>query len=325
MKFDPRRGQGGDRARAGARRAGLLRPQPRRSIHAMEQFLQELVPDGARRRGARADGRGQARGGDGRLHRDRELDVLLAHLDHRERHRHPERQHHHREPRRPLRARAALPDPRPRGPQPGARLRVPARAGAAPGDARTRSSGSRCCSASPSWARASRIASHDLEIRGAGNLLGKDQSGPDRGGRLRPLRAAARRGGARAARASRRARRSTRTCSSRCRRFIPDDYMPDVHQRLVFYKRFAQAGTGRGARRPARRAGGPLRRAAGRGRRPLRAHAVKVRLRALRIRALEAGPGRLVLTLGETAALDPFLLAKHVQALERARSGSPRT
>jgi transcription-repair coupling factor (superfamily II helicase) len=42
--------------------------------------------------------------------------------------------------------------------------------------------------------------------------------------------------------------------------------------------------------------------------------AVKVRLRALAIRALEAGPGRLVLTLGETAALDPFLLAKHVQA-----------
>jgi transcription-repair coupling factor (superfamily II helicase) len=40
---------------------------------------------------------------------------------------------------------------------------------------------------------------------------------------------------------------------------------------------------------------------------------VKVRLRALAIRALEAGPGRIVLTLGETATLDPFKLAKHVQ------------
>jgi transcription-repair coupling factor (superfamily II helicase) len=39
-----------------------------------------------------------------------------------------------------------------------------------------------------------------------------------------------------------------------------------------------------------------------------------VRLRALRIRALESGPGRIVLTLGEGAALDPFALAKHVQA-----------
>jgi transcription-repair coupling factor (superfamily II helicase) len=42
--------------------------------------------------------------------------------------------------------------------------------------------------------------------------------------------------------------------------------------------------------------------------------AVKVRLRALAIRALEAGPGRIVLTLGEAAALDPFKLAKKVQA-----------
>jgi transcription-repair coupling factor (superfamily II helicase) len=42
--------------------------------------------------------------------------------------------------------------------------------------------------------------------------------------------------------------------------------------------------------------------------------ALKVRLRELRIRALEAGPGRLVLTLGESASLDPFQLAKHVQA-----------
>jgi transcription-repair coupling factor (superfamily II helicase) len=40
---------------------------------------------------------------------------------------------------------------------------------------------------------------------------------------------------------------------------------------------------------------------------------LKVRLRALRIRALETGPGRIILTLGEGAALDPFLLAKAVQ------------
>jgi transcription-repair coupling factor (superfamily II helicase) len=41
--------------------------------------------------------------------------------------------------------------------------------------------------------------------------------------------------------------------------------------------------------------------------------AVKVRLRALRIRGLDAGPGRLVFALGPDAALDPFELAKHVQ------------
>jgi transcription-repair coupling factor (superfamily II helicase) len=41
--------------------------------------------------------------------------------------------------------------------------------------------------------------------------------------------------------------------------------------------------------------------------------AVKVRLRELRIRGLDAGPGRLVFALGPDAALEPFELAKHVQ------------
>ncbi len=40
-----------------------------------------------------------------------------------------------------------------------------------------------------------KIAMRDLEIRGAGNLLGADQSGPHRGGGLRPLRAHGGRGG----------------------------------------------------------------------------------------------------------------------------------
>ena len=40
------------------------------------------------------------------------------------------------------------------------------------------------------------VAMKDLEIRGAGNLLGGEQSGPHRGRRLRPVRADGRRGGA---------------------------------------------------------------------------------------------------------------------------------
>ncbi len=157
------------------------------------------------------------------------------------------------------------------------------------------------------------IASHDLEIRGAGNLLGKDQSGHIEaiGFELYSelLDEAVASSGA-----SRRARRSTPTSSCRSRRCIPDGYMPDVHQRLFFYKRLAQAGTDEELDEVRAemidRCGDP----------PdevdalCQVMAVKVRLRALRIRALEAGPGRLVLTLGEGAALDPFLLAKHVQA-----------
>ena len=105
--------------------------------------------------------------------------------------------------------------------------------------------------------------------------------------------------------------------------FIPDDYVPDVHQRLFFYKRLAQAGTDEELdeirAEMVDRCGDP----------PdevdalCQVMAVKVRLRALRIRALEAGPGRLVLTLGEGAALDPFLLAKHVQASARRAPAHP--
>jgi transcription-repair coupling factor (superfamily II helicase) len=105
--------------------------------------------------------------------------------------------------------------------------------------------------------------------------------------------------------------------------FIPDPYMPDVHQRLYFYKRLAQATTDEELDEVRAeiidRCGDPPE--------ELDAlcdvMAVKVRLRALRIRALEAGPGRLVLTLGETAALDPFLLAKHVTASNGALRLTP--
>ena len=94
---------------------------------------------------------------------------------------------------------------------------------------------------------------------------------------------------------------------------IPDDYVPDVHQRLVFYKRFA---------RPATRTRCS----------DLRAELVdrfgeapdevdnlseltllKIDMRDLRLRALEAGPGRLVVTLGADALLDGPKLAALVQ------------
>ena len=166
------------------------------------------------------------------------------------------------------------------------------------------------------------IASHDLEIRGAGNLLGKDQSGqiesvgfdlytqlldeavrelkgeppredvdPDV---LLPVPA-----------------------------MIPDAYMPDVHQRLYFYKRMAQAGTDEDVDEVRAEIIDRC------GDAPEELDAlcevmqVKVRLRALGIRALETGPGRLVFTLGEAAALDPFKLAKHVTASNGALRLTP--
>jgi transcription-repair coupling factor (superfamily II helicase) len=157
-----------------------------------------------------------------------------------------------------------------------------------------------------------RIASHDLEIRGAGNLLGKDQSGQIEAvgfelyselldEAVRELRGEPPR------------EDIDPDVQLPIAAIIPDAYMPDVHQRLFFYKRFAQATSDEELEEIRAeivdRCGEP----------PdeldalCEVMAIKVRLRALAIRALEAGPGRLVFTLGETAALDPFLLAKHVQ------------
>jgi transcription-repair coupling factor (superfamily II helicase) len=105
--------------------------------------------------------------------------------------------------------------------------------------------------------------------------------------------------------------------------FIPDPYMPDVHQRLYFYKRFAQAGSDEEIDDVRAEIVDRF------GDTPAEVDAlcelmrVKARLRGLRIRGLEAGPGRLVLTLGDGAALDPFQLAKQVTASAGAMRLTP--
>ncbi|MFT3913362.1 MAG: transcription-repair coupling factor [Anaeromyxobacteraceae bacterium] len=157
------------------------------------------------------------------------------------------------------------------------------------------------------------IASHDLEIRGAGNLLGKDQSGHIEAvgfdlytqlldEAVRELKGEPPR------------EEVDPDVQLPVPAIIPDAYMPDVHQRLYFYKRMAQAATDEEvddvrAEIIDRCGDAPDELDA-----LCEVMQVKVRLRALGIRALEAGPGRLVFTLGETAALDPFQLAKHVTA-----------
>ncbi|HET6922313.1 MAG TPA: transcription-repair coupling factor, partial [Anaeromyxobacteraceae bacterium] len=158
------------------------------------------------------------------------------------------------------------------------------------------------------------IASHDLEIRGAGNLLGKDQSGHieavgfDLYAELLEEAVSEMRG------APPCAEEPDPDVQLPLPAFVPDGYMPDVHQRLYFYKRLAQAATDEeledARAEMVDRYGEP----------PEEVDALcqlmqlRVRLRALRVRGLEAGPGRVVLSLGPEAALDPFRLARHVQA-----------
>jgi transcription-repair coupling factor (superfamily II helicase) len=156
------------------------------------------------------------------------------------------------------------------------------------------------------------VASHDLEIRGAGNLLGRDQSGQIEAvgfdlyselmdEAVRELRGEAPR------------QDVDPDVQLPVPAFIPDGYMPDVHQRLYFYKRLAQASTDEDLEEARAEIVDRYGDVPDELEALLELMAVKVRLRALRIRGLDAGPGRLVFALGPDAALEPFELARHVQ------------
>jgi transcription-repair coupling factor (superfamily II helicase) len=157
-----------------------------------------------------------------------------------------------------------------------------------------------------------RIASHDLEIRGAGNLIGPDQSGQiaavgfdlytqmmDEA--VRELRGEPPR------------EDIEPEISLPIAALLPEDYVPDVHQRLLFYKKLAQAQSDDeifDIRGELRDRCGEL---------PVEVDclteqtALGIAMRRLRLRGLETGPGRLVVSLGPNAALEPAKLAMKVQ------------
>ena len=157
-----------------------------------------------------------------------------------------------------------------------------------------------------------RIASHDLEIRGAGNLLGPDQSGPiaavgfDLYSQLmdeavRELRGEPPRDDVEP------------EINLPVAALLPEDYLPDVHQRLLFYKKLAQAQSDDEVfdiRGELRDRCGEL---------PAEVDclteltSLRISMRKLRLRGLETGPARLVVSLGPDAALEPAKLAAKVQ------------
>jgi len=152
------------------------------------------------------------------------------------------------------------------------------------------------------------IASFDLEIRGAGHLLGAKQSGhieavgfdlylellEEAVAELRgePPRPAV-----------------DPEINLPVPAFLPETYLPDVHERLLFYKKLSQAN-GEAEIEEVRgelvdRAGHPP---------PevdnlVNLMGIKARLRALGLRGMEAGPARLALLVGREARLDPVKLA----------------
>lgn len=155
------------------------------------------------------------------------------------------------------------------------------------------------------------IASFDLEIRGAGHLLGAKQSGHIEAVGfdlyLELLEEAV---------AEVRGEPVRKTSEPELKlpvpAFIPEGYLPDVHQRLLFYKKFSQANSEAEIEEVREelvdRAGHP----------PPEVDAlanlmaIKARLRHLDLRGMEAGPSRLAVVLGREATLDPVRLAELV-------------
>ena len=155
------------------------------------------------------------------------------------------------------------------------------------------------------------IASHDLEIRGAGNLLGPDQSGNiasvgfDLYTQLMEEAVASLKG--------EQVRQDFEPdVELPIPALIPEDYVPDVQQRLFFYKRLASATT----EEALYDVKGELRDQCGEPPPEVDAlvevMSLKNELRALQMRGLKSGPGRLVVQLGPDAALDPVKLAQLV-------------
>ncbi len=161
------------------------------------------------------------------------------------------------------------------------------------------------------------LATHDLEIRGAGELLGEDQSGQIqeigfslymelleravaalRSGREpeleRPLHAGP-------------------EVNLQLPALLPDDYLPDVSQRLRLYKRIASAADATALadlQSEVVDRFGPL---PGPARTLFRIAALRLRAAPLGIRRLEAGPLRGLVEFGEDHRVDPARVIRLVQ------------
>ena len=183
--------RGGNRARARSRRSGLLRSQPHRDHRRHRGPHPAPRAARARDRRARADARARSRRGDAEVRRRRGRRARVDD-DRRVGAGRAEREHDVRESRRPLRARAALPAPRPRRALVPARLLLPAR---------PRCRGHRC-GAPALGARASHRARIRIQNRAEGSRVSRRRQsarlravGVRPGGGIRALSQDARRDG----------------------------------------------------------------------------------------------------------------------------------
>jgi transcription-repair coupling factor (superfamily II helicase) len=160
------------------------------------------------------------------------------------------------------------------------------------------------------------IASHDLEIRGAGHLLGEKQSGHIEAVGF-DLYAELLDEAVRELKGEPPKEQFEPEVTLPIPAFLPDEYLPDVHQRLLFYKKLAAANSDEDIEAVREelvdRCGHPPAEVDA----LCKVMAVKAGLRALRLRALEHGPARLVITLGPDPLLVPEKLTKLLADAER--------
>jgi transcription-repair coupling factor (superfamily II helicase) len=213
------------------------------TIQNRREALERAAARGAHRRRPRPDARARAGTRDARVRAAALQRAAVLH-HHRDRHRRADRQHHRHQPGRQVRPGAAAPAARPRRPQPPPGLCLPDGAGHR---GLTKQAAQRLDAIQQMEELGSGfyLAMHDLEIRGAGEVLGENQSGnmlevgfqlynemlseavrslkagkePDL---LAPLSV-------------------TTEINLHAPALLPDDYCGDVHLRLSFYKKLATA------------------------------------------------------------------------------------
>jgi len=156
-----------------------------------------------------------------------------------------------------------------------------------------------------------RIASHDLEIRGAGNLLGKDQSGQIHqvGYELYTqllAEAMAELSGSAVA------EEEEPELDLRIPAFLPDDYIPEAGVRLEFYRKLAMAKTVDAADELELELLDRFGRLPGPAKALCDLSRLRVRMREAGVRELKRGNGALYLTVSDRAEVDRALLVQWV-------------
>jgi transcription-repair coupling factor (superfamily II helicase) len=161
------------------------------------------------------------------------------------------------------------------------------------------------------------LATHDLEIRGAGELLGDEQSGQMheigftlytqlleravqalKSGREPQLEAPLSRGG---------------EIDLRIPALIPEDYLPDVHARLVMYKRIASAENGETLRELQVEMIDRFGLLPDAAKNLFRVTEIKIKAQALGIRKLEAGPNGGRILFNKEPNIDPATVIRLIQ------------